>query len=270
MSYVDGLAGYMAIMDVEFKHIYKYKAEVITNLIRTLISPLAIIVVWGLVYAASGSASINGFSGSAFFAYFIISSAVAAVAVNAGIAFDMQADIKGGGIVVNLVKPMSYPLLLVFAGAAEATTDGLTVLLPTFAITLLLLNVSISLPAMALFLAELVMIYMLTTLIFFIIGCLSSVFVNINGMVNLILWTFNVLGGRLIPLNLMPQSIAGAIQYSPFYLIYYLPSATFTGIESSKFLMQGMFNMVIWTAAFAVLAALTWKASKKKVMASGG
>lgn len=269
-GYVNPLRKYLAIMDVEYKYIFKYRTELLTNLIRTLISPLAIIIVWGLVYAASGTTSINGFTGSSFFAYFIIASAVATVSVDAGLAYDMQADIKGGGVVVNLVKPVSWPLFHFFDEMAESLLDALTVLVPTMLLLFIVFGVNISLYNLGMFALELALIFVLTSVIFFIVGCLSAVFVNIGGMVNLILWTFNVLGGRLIPLNLFPSSISAVLQNSPFYLVYYLPSATFAGIVSQSFIVQGIINLVMWSAGFFILAAIAWKLSRKAIMASGG
>ncbi len=270
MNYMSGPGKYLADIEIQLKYTIKYRVELVANLLRTLISPLAIIIVWGVAYAASGTSSINGFSGSMLFSYFLIASAVGAISVSAPIAFEIQNNVQSGYISVHLIKPVSYLWYLLVNNFGQFIVNLAVTLIPVLVLIILLLHPQITALAFLEFLLELTLISLMTAMMFLTVGTLSVYFVSINGMINLLLWGFNVLGGRLIPLNVMPAAISSALQKTPIYLIYYLPSATFTGIATQAYIMQGLMNLLMWIAVFALVAALSWRISKKRLFASGG
>jgi len=270
MRYVDLLMRYLASLDVTFKILGKYRTELVVNLIRTVLSPLAIIVVWTLVYAASGTTSINGFSGSLFFSYFLVAAALGPIAVSTNVAWMIQGDIRSGSVSPYLARPTSYPWVIFFDNFAEMLSDTAVTLLPIMVLVVVLLHPALTPLTLLEFIVELLLISFMTAAIFFMLGCASVYFVNVGGMINLLLWMFNVLGGRLIPLNIMPTAIAGALQSTPIYLVYYLPSATFTGLATQSYILQGILNLLLWIGIFTLLAALVWKRSKSNLLPSGG
>ena len=253
------------------KYNLKYRTELVVNFIWTLMTPLAIIVLWLVVNAATGTTSVGGYSGGLLFTYFIIASAVGGVVMATGVAYGMQSDIQSGSIINNLLRPLSYPLTIF----AENVSDNLLntmvfTLFPTIVLVILLFHPPLTLFTITAFFLEIVSVFIMTSIFFFIIGCLSVYLTNINGIINLVQWALNALGGYLIPISMMPQGMAKLVEATPMYLIYYLPAATFTGTVSTAFIIASLVMCAEWTAVFFVVAVIFWWRIRAKTAAVGG
>lgn len=270
MNYTRLIERYSSTLYITMRYTLKYRMELVTNLLKTLISPFAVIILWSSAYIATGVTSINGFSNSILFSYFIISSAVAGTAISSTLANRIQNDVQTGYISVHLIKPVNYIWYRIMDNLGVFFLDMMVTLLPILLLVMVFFHPSITLLAFIEFIIELILISIMTGMIFIMVGTLSVYLVSIGGITNIILWTFNVLGGRLIPLNVMPDGIKTLLEKTPIYLIYYLPSATFTGLVNQQFILNGILNLVIWIGVFGFCAFIVWSASKKRLFAAGG
>ncbi len=263
-------SGYFGIALLYFKSIVNYRVEIVARIVRGLIAPLATVILWTVIYAASNTTVINGFPSSDIFIYFFLTAALARVFPVVDVSQDMQSDIKSGDIAASLMRPMNYPLLQFATSFGDTFVDFIFITMPIFLLVCVIAGFIPASVNTAVFAVEIVLGFLMTYLMFFFVGCLAAYFVNINGIVNVLLWVFNVLGGRLIPLSVFPTWIASILALLPFGTVFYLPVVTLSGFASWSYIETGILVMLAWTAIFLMMSVIMWKISREKIMASGG
>ncbi len=261
---------YIAAMLIEWRAYLTYRLELMVAIIRRLLSPIGSIVLWSVIYAATGTHTLNGFPQSAIYIYFLAMSAVTASVLNVNIGFDMQSDIKSGDIAGKLVKPFSYPWLAFAVTLADSMFDFLILTVPIMIVASVAIGYHINPAFIGMFMLTMLLGFIISSLIFFTAGCLSAYLINIWGILSILQWGFAILGGRMIPLTVFPPAMQTIIQALPFYLVYYLPVATITGIATPAFIGAAMVEAVEWIIALSVIAYAAWGLSKNKIMAAGG
>ncbi len=262
--------GYLAVLRTTFISDFGYRIETLARLARRLIAPIASVILWTIIYAASNTTTINGFPRADIFIYFFLVSAIGSVIPNANISNSMQYDIQSGNVATYLIKPFIYPLALIAETGGDALYEFTFITLPIFFVACATVGFNLVLLRVALFPIEILLGFLMTSLIYFMIGCLAAYVINISGISNTLLWVFNVLGGRLIPLTLFPAGIASVLTILPFASIYYLPVATISGLASWSYITNGILYMLGWIAVFFLASLLVWRVSKKKILAAGG
>ncbi len=263
-------SGYFGTVLLYFRSIANYRIEIIARILRGLIAPLATVILWEVIYATSKTTVINGFPSSQIFIYFFLTSALARIFPVVDVTIDMQSDIKSGDIATSLMRPMSYPILQFAASFGDPLVDFACLTLASFILVCAILGFIPAPVHVALFAIEIMLGFVLTWLLFFSIGCLAAYFVNIFGIMNVMLWVFNVLGGRLIPLTVFPTAIGSVLQLLPFGSVFYLPVVTLDGFASFSYIASGIAVTMIWIVIFFVMSSVIWRFSREKVMASGG
>ena len=132
---------YIDITIAGIKDSLVYRTEFLASLVGALINLAVLWFVWNAVYTASGSAVIGGFSLSAMMTYLVVSSCLKPLTYS-GLEYEIEWDVRTGGVSTILTKPVSYPLFRLFKGFSNTLFLLIMNILPIFLISILLIGIS--------------------------------------------------------------------------------------------------------------------------------
>ena len=91
-----------------------------------------------------------------------------------------------------------------------------------------------------------------------------------DGLVRTVTVLAEVLSGEIIPLKLMPEGIAWALQLQPFAGVLDLPAQLFCGSIAPENCWQVLLLQGFWIGAFVLAGRLTVKKGLRRVVLAGG
>src|SRR5262245_55720561 len=193
---------------------------------------MATIYLWRAVFEGKGGASVAGYSLSGMVSYYLLVTIVDALTGVTEDDWQIAADIKDGNINQFLLKPidyMIYRLCLFFSGrmiymVVAILTVGIFLFfqrkcfVPLAAWSLFPVFVSsVILTA----LLQFFMSYTMSLLSFWVVQVSTFIF---------ILFAFEyVAGGHLFPIDILPKTVAAALQFTPFPYQLFFPVSVYLG-----------------------------------------
>ncbi|MDE1850660.1 MAG: ABC-2 family transporter protein [Candidatus Micrarchaeota archaeon] len=260
------IGGYLAWAKILIKDRLVYKMNLALMMIFQIMSPIVMLFVWTAIYLASGVSAINNFTLAQIISYFFIVSAMNALAPN--IAHSMSDDVTYGNVFGALIKPIHYVGGVLAYALGNIVVDSL-IGIPIIILVTVLMHVSLSAYSWLLFFFAVVLMLALTSMVEFMVGCLSFFFVDIGGVSTIFTFLIQFLSGGLIPLNLLPSKVAAVTGALPFQFMLYTPSAIFTGTLTSSQAVGSMEIGVLWALVFLVLCLAVWKIVRKQIDSVG-
>jgi len=253
-----------------FKQQLAYKLDNFISLFFKIALSLVMIFVWTAVFANTHAKEIGGFTLNSMYIYFFIVNAIFFISYNDMPAYIMQSDVKDGAIATALIKPVRYPLQLLFSSIAANLMDLVTFVLPFLAITLLIGGITISTQTLVFFIAEIILAYVITTLFGFLLGTLSVYFVSIWGILAVTNTICFLLGGGIMPLSIFPEWASKILVLLPISLSLYTPAATLLGMLSTQSILASLLVGSIWAVSLFVFSIFWWQKVSKRITSAGG
>lgn len=263
---------YLYGFKVFFLNAFRYRFNVIVNLIFGNVSTVITVLFWILVYKSNGKTGINGFSVSHMILYFIIGSIVRGMVLsNSG--FSYASMIKQGGLNSELLKPYSISTSLYFKNLAGCITG----MFPQFVLVVVLM------PIISRYVeTSFNFINMLFLLLFMIVSTISSHMVwSILGLMafwmqeaNAVMWSFavlfNLISGMFLPLDFFPEILLDVIKWLPFSCWIYLPTKIYLGLICPGEMGILLAVNVGWILILWCLYKAVWSVGIKKYSSIGG
>jgi ABC-2 type transport system permease protein len=219
---------------------------------------------WRIAVDANGG-DLAGYSAVAL-TWYIVTSEAAIVSVNARHIEDIGTDIAQGTVAVELLRPASVlgvrmatevgrglpkVAALWAAGALLASVVGGTAPDPA---TLVLVAPSLVLAITANLLAQ----HTVAAIAFWIRDAGSIWFLYMKAVF--------ILGGMIIPLELLPDWLQRAAMLMPFQAMAYAPARLAAGFWEPALLLQ----QVLWIGVLAVAAAAAFRSGERRLQVVGG
>jgi len=101
-------------------------------------------------------------------------------------------------------------------------------------------------------------------------GLLAFWFLEIQGFVILSMAVENLLGGQIVPLDLLPHGVFNVVRFLPFFYQAYFPAAILTGRKGLDFAVQGLAIQAFWAFFLVCLAEAVWRRGLRHHTAAGG
>jgi ABC-2 type transport system permease protein len=232
---------------------------------------VVVYILWGAAYASNPS--IGGYTFAQTLTYFVVIFVLQFFIGAFNEDYQISEDIRNGLINQFLLKPINYFSYRLSVFAAARVVSGafgliaLLVALPFFRGYLDLPHegwrIALTIPAMA-----------LTAIIQFSIaycfGLLAFWFLEIQGFVILSMAIETLLGGQVVPLDLLPPGVFNVVRFLPFFYQAYFPAAILTGRKGLDFALQGLVIQAMWAFILVCLAEFVWRRGLKHHTAAGG
>ena len=232
---------------------------------------ILIFILWGAAY--SGNASIGGYSFAQTLTYFAVIFVLQFFVGAFNEDYQISEDIRNGLINQFLLKPINYFAYRLSVFAAARVVSGAFGLL-ALVVALPLFRGYIDLPHDAWRVAVGVPAMLMTGIIQFsiayIFGLLAFWFLEIQGFVVLSMSVEMLLGGQIVPLDLLPGAVFNVVRFTPFFYQAYFPAAILTGRKGLDFALQGLAIQAVWAIILVFLAEAVWRRGLRHHTAAGG
>lgn len=116
---------------------------------------------------------------------------------------------------------------------------------------------------------SLILSFILSFIIGYILAILSTVIINIRGILNLYTVCLTIFGGAMISIDLYPEWLRTLCFYTPFYYITYVPLKLMT--ESDNMISLKLIVMQLcWLIFFVGVLIFVWRRLRHKMTIMGG
>ncbi|MFQ6010298.1 MAG: ABC transporter permease [Candidatus Aenigmatarchaeota archaeon] len=262
------LRPFFSIVSITFKERFVYKLDFLSSLMGVAFNLILFWFLWKAVFAASGSAVIQGFTFPMMVTYLSIVTVMRSYGYP-HVEYSVENDVKWGFLGVRLTKPFSYPLWK-FTRELGKT---LFVILTAGAVGIIaaVLVFNISGPVSWLFFVSAAMGFIVNYLLAFITA-LWAFFTTgyIWGMRLARGVISDIFSGALIPLVLFPGFLKSIAALLPFQAVYHIPMSIYLGHVTGYALIETLLLQVFWIVLLVIIAAFAWKKALTRAVVQGG
>lgn len=239
--------------------------------ILSAVSPVVIqTALWTSLYSPGSGEALFGFTYAQMIAYTVVANLVSRL-VRTGFEYELNADIRTGGLDRYLVKPIGYFgfRLFVFLGSKSVQT-GISLVLLAIAAWVLnaVLGAPVSAPAALSFAAGLVVAFVLNFLIFWCVGMAGFWLTEIGFLFEAARIVIITASGGIFPLAVFGPS-ARALEMLPFRFTIQFPTELLCGRIPPGQIAGDFALSLVWIVVLAALARALWRAGIRRFAAVG-
>lgn len=251
---------YKKVFELKFKKYLQYRSSFLLNFLFSSIPLLGYIVIWLYIY--NYSSIVGGFDRTQMIIYYLFS-CILNVCITPDFQWDMNNDIREGGIIKFLLLPISYfkyRMSSFFAGVLLK----LLINVPLIFIILFFYVIkgsynNITFISILLFTFFLICSSIISFLLYYLLILMSFFIVEISAVSYTLEIIIQFFAGSLIPLSLFPEKLQSVLFFTPFpYIIYFPLNLILKKIDYFNCL-KALLIIFIWILILAYLIMLFWE-----------
>lgn len=262
---------YSTAFAVSWQNEFTYRLNFILWRVRNVLRLLMTYFLWNGVFSSNVIAF--GYDKSQIITYIFMVLIVQSLILSAPSADNIGGEISSGDLSNYLVKPMSY---LKYWFTRDLASKLLNIIFAVFEVTILagILKPVLAFPASPLSILALIVMCILAMIIYYCLNVAVRCVAfwapeNTWGFAFIVIVFLEVLAGGIFPLDVLPNNILTALQFTPFpYLVYY-PIAIFLGKISGPILIRIMIQSFAWTVIMMWITNKVWRRGLKVYGAEG-
>jgi ABC-2 type transport system permease protein len=179
-------------------------------------------------------------------------------------------DVRTGMLAVQLIRPLSYPLYHLWTTLGErGVRFGLNILVSTALALLFVGPIQLSPGGILLFILVLPFAFTLDFLAMFLVGLGAFWLENTAGLMLIYSRITMILGGMLIPLDLLPEQWQTVLGILPFASIVYGPARLFVHSDLA-FASELLLRQGVAIGVLSLLVAFVYRSAVQRIHANGG
>ncbi|NMG08144.1 ABC-2 family transporter protein [Brasilonema sp. UFV-L1] len=245
-----------------------YLAEVASRGIFLFVILYIFLQLWRVTYAETNAEQLGGLTLSQMLWYLGITESI--VLSSPQVAAEVDEDVRTGALAVQLIRPVSYPLYRLWSSLGERTVRFALNIAITVGLALLFVGpIPLSLGGILLFVLALPLAFVLDFLTTFLVGLGAFWLENTSGIMLIYSRITMILGGMLIPLELLPESWQPLLKALPFASILYGPARLFVRPDLA-FAGELLLRQGVAIGVLSLLVALVYRTAVKRIHAHGG
>lgn len=260
---------FASLISTSIQQAMAYRYTTFISVVANALWVIVLYYVWNAVYADRGR--LAGLSWDQMRTYILLAYALNTL-ISADSAQRMMLMIREGQIVVEMVRPVNYlrsQLAITIGGAMIEGLIGFGFLLSIGFVFLGLQLPTNSLYG-ALFVVSVALGFLTKFLIIFSIALLMFWIINNVGLTRVQSAVLNILGGVLIPIQLLPGWLATVAEWSPLRGIISTPLGIYLGQYSGGHLLWLITVQIIWLLLLWGFAEWAWPKAFRAVEVQGG
>ncbi len=236
----------------------------------------AVFILWGAAH--EGRSAINGFSFDQTITYFVTVMALQFFVGAFNEDYQISEEIRNGLINQFLLKPINYFLYRFSIFVAARMVSGVLIFIPLL-LAFPFIKDNLTFPANAwvipVGLLAMAGAAMIQFSIAYCFGLLTFWFLEIQGFVILSMAIETILGGQVLPLDMLPDWAHDIAKGVPFYYMMYFPAAIISGRipvtdDNLGALAAGFGMQAFWVIALLGINQLLWARGLRRHTAVGG
>lgn len=266
-----GTGGLLMIARNNWMSALTYRAHFVFQVVASVFAVAVAYFLWKAVFAASAAGSIGGMGFEQTFLYASFAMAMTVLS-KTWVDWFMWEQIRFGNIVMQMFRPVDFMAGTFFQSLGTFAGNFTTITLPSLAAIFLLFGGRVQTGSAALlFVPALLLSFVLTFLIDFIIGTTCFYTESIWGIsvTKEVLVAF--LSGAAIPLPFFPPAARAVLDVLPFASMYHTPLATLVdpSIPWTGHL-RGIAVQAAWAVVLFVFARVYYRVSLRTLTVAGG
>jgi len=264
---------YIYALGLGVKETMAYRADFWLGLVSAAFPILIQIFMWDALYKGSNTAELFGRDHARMLAY-SVSAAIIWRLLRTGFEYDINEDIKNGGLSKYVIRPVGYlPYrLCCFVGQKLGVLlGGLGLLALALAGVGLAFHTSpVTLSSVLLFLPALIGALLLNFLIFFCVGMWAFWLSDIGFLFEAVRIIIVVLSGGIFPLEIFGENIRRILGCLPFAYSVGFPVDVLGGTIAGAALWTGFAVQFVWIVLLVFFSSFLWRLGSSKYLAAGG
>ncbi|MCB9177142.1 MAG: ABC-2 family transporter protein [Caldilineae bacterium] len=263
------LAIYRAQLIFQLQQQLQYRLGLLIWILGMAIEPVVYLVVWRTVAESRPDGTVAGFSGAAFAAYYILWIVVRTMNI-ALTPWAFEERVQRGGLSPMLLRPV-HPFHLDLAGFVSFKLVSLLVLTPIVGGLWLIFRPAVTLAPLDLvgFGLAIWTGFVMRFILVWALGLVTFWVVRVSAIFDLFFAVELLLGGRLVPLELLPGPAAAIGRVLPFYYAYGFPIELALGRLSPEAVLRGFGMQALWALVSGLALALLWQRGLRRYTAVG-
>lgn len=259
---------YPAIALVSARSNMAYLSDVASRFIFLGIVLYIFTCLWRATFAATQASSLGGLSLPQMLWYLVITESI--VMSGPRVSQVVDDDVRTGSLSVQLIRPISYPIYKLWATLGErAVRFALNLFVGSMVILVLVGPPAISPLGLVAFALAIPLAFVLDFLCNFLIGLGAFWLEDTSGFLLLYSRITMILGGMLLPLELMPNFLRPLLKALPFSSIVYGPAHVLV-LPSVTDLLELLARQGIAVAVMSLIVCAVYKSALRRVFANGG
>lgn len=221
------------VAKITWKSMIAYQANTWLGAAVSGFRVLLAFLLWRAIF--SGRAEVAGYTLPMMVTYYLVATMLGRLQYEDALAWQLSTEVREGTFSKYLTRPM--PVIIFFLGAGlgrwsyQVLVNAGTLLLWS-AIFSHWIVLPTSLPD-RFWLVLLIPLGGLCMLLFnHMIALLSLKYQDVSGLLIMKGGVIDFLSGGLVPLNMLPVAMVGALKFTPFYYIVYYPASLFLGTHA--------------------------------------
>ena len=261
---------YLLLLTIGFQDALQYRVEGLIWFLFDVLPPLMMVFLWLAAYRDTDE--VAGYSLGAMLSYYL-GLALLRNAITPHPEWDIAEGIRNGKLSMLLVRPV-HPWGVWLAGDSAWRILRLFMVTPVLLLALALLGGEVRFPSLtpasatALTVA-LILAYALCWSIKICLGMAGFWLLDITGLSTLVDVVVYLVGGTLVPLDLLPAPLRAVADVLPFKYVYYFPLSVALGRVDGVEILGGLAIQAGWAAAMLLLARQLWSAGLRRYEAVG-
>lgn len=258
-------------MRTTFVDIKAYKGEFIGVLIWTPVHFILLFFIWTIIYQNPRAETDFEYTLSAILGYSLISTLISESLFLYRIAWRLQNDNLNGTLTIYLCRPVDY-LAFSLAETIPFSLISFGLSLPVVILLIDIMKVPIKLNGFILFgfVLCLVISYILSYFCFILVGISTFYIRYIWPTRALFLAIMQVIGGELLPVDMLPPVVQDIAYLLPFHLINFIPAQWILGRMTLPELSFSILYGTLWIIVLGFLTKFLWNRAIEKFESAGG
>lgn len=250
----------------------EYRFDFFFSYFGALFPILIQVSMWKAIYETTGEGILYGYTYHKMLLYtFFVG--VTAKFISTGFEWEINDDIKNGGLNKYMVKPINYCYYrgaCFFGERFSLSIIFLIILVVISGIFKSLGYFEIDLLGIGQFIVAILLALVLNFVVFFIVGLLGLWFSEISRIFPAISIIIMVISGGIFPLDILGDSFNRVILFLPFKYMLQFPVEIITGKDMTIPIYFLFMVQTFWIIVFGIVSGILWKNGLKKYIAVGG
>lgn len=269
---VTALRAYVPFATGGLQSLLRYRSMFVVTGTTAAAGAAVTVFLWRAVYAdAPASGGPGGFTLSGVTTYLLVAQALQVLHSNR-VDDEVAAEVYRGDVAVMLVRPVSYPLVRLFACLPVVAANAVLIAVPVIALFACVVPLTVPRPGdAALFAVSAVLSVLIAFCVNLLTGMTGFITTNTWGvrMVKQSLVAF--FAGQLVPIALMPGPLAALARALPFRGMIDGPLTLLLGrYDGMAGAVEVLAQQAAWALALAVTSALLWRKALTRLEVLGG
>lgn len=255
---------YWEISKIYMKTQLAWRADIVFNMLFTIMKILFAILLWGMVFKDRDMAGV--FSFNAMISYYVISSFLSQLEMSGGVSSEIYERIRNGTFSKYMVIPAGIEryFLAMESGIVlfYILFDFIAAFICIFIFQVKFIFISspkIVICAIIMFMLGLVFMVQLN----YLLGIMSLKYPGIQTFLMIKDNICMLITGGIVPLILFPETVVDIFKAFPFYYVTYLPAMLLSGFCQEE-AVSGIFIILFWCVVVQFAINIFWKKYIKK------